>query len=187
MNRVANRSSSQPAAYFGGCQSDGSPLAGYADDFYGARYWYNDPSKIAYSCPGTGTRTVTELSAFCRTRSGTVSILLGICDDTGNLLYEGSGVASTSSGTNAWIGHTTGQFIDAGGSPVTPTLTGGSGYLLVLALQNALLSYTRIVTGVPTNATIGIVGDVTTGIPSTVSLAPGNGNTMELCVRCRVT
>lgn len=183
--QVVAGSGPQAPAYFGGCQSDGSPLAGFTNDFYVAQYWYNDPSILSYTCPGVGTRTVTELSHYCKNRGATTSIRLGIYDIAGNLLYQGDSAATISSTSNSWVGHT--SFLDSGGSPATPQLIGGTNYIIVVAMKDGGVSYTHITAGVVGNSTKGIAGDQTGGLPTTISIAPGNGNTLEMCTRCLVT
>lgn len=85
-----------------------------------------------FTCPGTGNKTLKGIYFWGKSGGGTAAnVRLAVYDNSTtvpSLIAQGSAQFSVSSTTAAWIGHT--AFVDFGGSPITPTLVGGTKYRL---------------------------------------------------------
>jgi hypothetical protein len=120
-----------PLDYFGQQAND-------SNDNSGTNYelaWYNTKT---FACPGSGSKTVEELSLNCWVISGTPKIRVGIWTTGGTLIAESNEITVTG-GSPAWQGGlSAAQIRPAGGSLGDPvTLTGGNSYLLGFAETNA--------------------------------------------------
>jgi hypothetical protein len=70
-----------------------------------------------YTCPGTGNKSLVELSAYVRSGGGTPGhVRLAIYDTSNNLIYQGNVEVTVSNTTADWIGHTgiTGVILQGG-------------------------------------------------------------------------
>jgi len=166
----------QTPAYFGHVQSDGSPPAGYTFDFYGARTWYNNTAVTTYTCPGTGSRTLEKLGLYAKTRgSPHGNVRLAVYDTSLNLICEGSAEILINSATEQWWDHV--AFTG------TPTLTGGTNYIIAASIDSSLISYAY--TSV-TNASKALSStDYTGGYPDPIGA--GSTDSIKLAVRAYVT
>lgn len=134
-----------------------------------------------FTCPGAGSRTLSELAFYCKSNGGTPGhIRVAIYDTSRNLIAEGSAELTVSSTTAGWVTHS--AFVDPAGSPSTPILTGGTDYILVFAVDS---------TDVTIYYTAGSNGDVayntndyTGGFPDT--LASGTNYNRRYPIRAGV-
>lgn len=167
------------ATYFG--LNDSSP--DNVDFLSGGQtsYW----RASGYSCPGSGSQTVKELSVYCDLQSGSVNIRLAIYSSDGSTLI-GYGTAEVATTTTAgYQGHMSESAVQAaaGGSC---TLTGGVTYRLVCAddQSSPILNY-----GYNNSVTSGVSlytsADYTSGFPASLP-SPEATCDYEWCIRCGV-
>ena len=118
------------------------------DDAQPCQYTFsNDNSNIVFTCPNSGTQDVKELGAYVyANQSG--HIRLALYDTSRNLICQGSAEMDVALITShGWQTHT--EFVDADGEPVSPTITGGTNYIIALAgdTSNAYIWCTGVTSG----------------------------------------
>lgn len=151
----------------------------------GAALWLRNSvyswTDASFTCPGTGSRSLTELALYCKSNGGTPGhILVAIYDTSLNLIAEGSTELTVSSTTAGWVTHS--AFVDPAGSPSTPSLTGGTDYVLVFTTDSTdiTLYYTNGTSGDTRYA----LTDYTAGFPDTI--ATGTSFTRRYPIRAGV-
>ena len=116
---------------------------------------------IRFQCPGTGPKTLVELSAYVKLPSGSGNLLMAIYDESSpySIVAQGSAVRSVSGTGYSWQGHT--SFT---GSTV---LTGGNYYILCVwfSSNDIVIGYHTVTSGY-INAKTGT--DYSGGFPGTV-------------------
>lgn len=156
--------------YFGRTSTPASELTGYSG------YWIRNKN-VSYTCPGSGSFNVTELSHYGRVSSGSGNIRLALYDTSHNKVCEGSAEVS-GSGTAGWQGH-------IGAANITPnptTITGGVSYDIVISTDSDTWVW-GYDSGTSGDVTYG-VADYTGGFPS--SLADSSDQSLIVGVRCGV-
>lgn len=148
-----------------------------ADTIQGATVW-----GVAFTCPGTGTRTLDSLGGFVVSPSGTpVGHRFGIYTGAGTFVAQ-TGQLSTSSTTALWV--TSSSFFDVTLSVLgTVNLTGGSQYILTAGGNSAdsTIHYKSIVSAA---TQFNGVDGYTLGFPAT--LVGGTETDQEFAVRGHV-
>jgi len=123
--------------YFGGVLNQaGDPIGSSTDTLSGYTVTV-DPTASSYAvCPGAGSQLLVELGAYVSLNVGSANIRIAIYDNatpsnliaqTGSLLFNNTSLA--------WVTGT--SFFDASFNPITPVLTGGNFYLLIVTEQSA--------------------------------------------------
>ena len=125
-----------------------------------------------YTCPGSGSKTVVELSAYVKSAGGSAgNIRIAVYDDTtpwgsGALVCQGTAEVSVSSTDAGWVGHTGSSNIEDSGSSTPCTLTGGNDYRLAITADSTDVEY-YYATGVSGATRYGST-ERTGGFPSTI-------------------
>lgn len=115
--------------YFGLCDSAGNPTGAASDNNGGSgvRVWNNNAVTV-FTCPGSGSQTVTEITSDLHLSAGSANVRCAIySNDSATLIAQGTGAVALSGAVDAWQGH-------IGQAAITPnpaTLTGGTSYVLV--------------------------------------------------------
>lgn len=162
------------AAYFGECNSSGDPTGSASNSDTSRTYG------TAYTCPGTGSRTVLELSAYMSQLAAGGNIRLGIYTANGaTLLAQGTSVANLD-GTEAWRGHMTQDALSV--NPLT--LTGGTQYLLVVTIDGSYGAATTKGRTAGANVSYRDTTDRTGGLPA--SLSAPDDSTWVYPIRCKL-
>jgi hypothetical protein len=167
------------ADYFGN-NTDGTS----SSSNWGNLAFYNVTAYIAYTCPGSGSRNLTELGVRCSIASGSGNVRVAIYDadpdGAGSLIAQGSAEINVSSNTDAWYTHT--SFVDGSGDPVSPALTGGVNYTLVVSGDTRALSwrYDSVTSGYARFSST----DYTGGFPDSIS--GWSNSSGKICVRAGV-
>ena len=115
--------------FFGLCDSAGNPTGAASDNNGGGgvSVWNNTAVKT-FTCPGSGSRTVTEISADVHLSAGTANIRCAIYSNDGStLIAQGTAAVALAGAVDAWQGHLTQGTI----TPNPATLTGGTSYVLI--------------------------------------------------------
>ena len=158
--------------YFGN-NTDGTTSTSITD-----RIYWNNAELSGFTCPGSGSQSVLELGVRC-SASGAANIRLAIYSTAGNLLMQGNAEMAAPD-TAGWISHT--SFVDYAGDPIiSPTLTGGTNYILALTTDDEIA--VRRDAGV-TGDWHWYSGDETGGFAATLHSA--NDTSGLYCVRCGV-
>jgi hypothetical protein len=99
--------------------------------FYGDMDTYRNKA-TNYTCPGSGNMTLVSLGAYCKKDTGAAgNVRVAIYNTSLDLIAQGSAEISVTSTSASWIEHT--SFTDSAGTPVSPVLTGGTNYILIIA------------------------------------------------------
>ena len=173
----------QTAAFFGNT-STSAPAANAIDN----AYWLT----AGYACPGTGSRTLNELSVYAIAKNGSANaaIRLGLFTTAGALVAQGSASVQVTNTSDGWVGHIgTSNLKPAGGNAGDPvTLTGGTSYLIVISEEAGASPWDEAKFGYETTANLGSQinggGDKTAGYDSTISA--GNSTNSVFHVRAGV-
>ncbi len=127
----------------------------------------------AVTCPGSGSQTVKELSAYVRFTSGNQR--LALYDTSGNLICQGTGEIAISN-TAGWQGHLTQASI----TPNPTTITGGASYKIATTVDvTGVVAYYVAGSGQDYAAV-----DYTGGFPE--SLGAGADPMIVFAIRCGV-
>jgi hypothetical protein len=132
-----------------------------------------------FTCPGSGSQTVKELSAYVKSLGGTPgNIRVVVYSAAHSKICEGSAQVSVNSTTAGWRGH----LDQASISPNPATLVGGTQYDIGVTFDGADtdIAFTN---GSAGDYTYG-AADYTGGWPA--SLADGSSQTERVNVRCGV-
>src|SRR5258706_9798599 len=113
------------ATYFGLCDSSGNPSAAAAANSGGAETDWNGTQ--TYTCPGSGTQTIVEISADVKNVTN-YNIRLAVYDTSGTLIAQGTAAVAVTGAADSWQGH----LAQANITPNPATLTGGGNYLVVV-------------------------------------------------------
>lgn len=134
-----------------------------------------------FTCPGSGTMTIQELSAYCDLGTGTGTIRLAIYNAAGTTLIAQGTAAVTVVAGPSWQGHLT----QASMTPNPATLTGGTNYTIAISIGGGFSNKpTLYVNGGAFNAGAFETNDYTTiGFPATLSYT---NTTAVFLVRCGV-
>lgn len=158
------------ATYFGNPSGAESGYTGCGSQM---RWPHIDEATIAtmFTCPGTGAQTLVELGMKTKDANGNVRVAIYTAATPGVLIAQGSaeiaGVADT------WITHT--SFTNLAGNPVTPSLTGGTVYILAITGDGTVnFIYTTVTNGY---AFVKTTADYTGGFPENT---PTEGNSTAL-------
>lgn len=112
--------------YFGACDSSGNPTGSTSTGTGGAETDWNNST--TFTCPGSGSQTVTEITAFIK-KVGAYNFRLAIFNSAQNtLIAQGTAAVAAAGASDNWQGHTTQASI----TPNPATLTGGTSYVLVI-------------------------------------------------------
>jgi len=147
----------------------GQLTATYSTNSPGGGAWdwnYN----TTFTCPGSGSRQVEELTIYTRQTSGACNIRLAIFTTSGSLVAEGSAEVALSS-TAGWQGHIgTANLTPAGGSAGDPVyLTGGTSYKIVISRDGAIWYYSDVSLGYSDAWHYSDTTEYTGGYPSNLS------------------
>lgn len=117
--------------YFGLCDSAGNPTGSATDSSGGsAASLWNNTAVDVFTCPGSGSQTVNEITADINIASSGANVRCAIYDSTGaTLIAQGSAAIAISGTVDSWQGH-------IGQANITPnpaTLTGGTSYILIVS------------------------------------------------------
>lgn len=144
---------------------------------------------VAYTCPGSGSQNIQELSAYCMRSGGTaVNVRLGVYTTAGALVAEGTGEVAVTGSSNAWQGHMSQSAVKAAGGSSPGVLTGGTNYYLVFACDGTV-SQALLLGGAATYKYT--ASDYTGGMPSDISGSffttdAGAGSESQQTIRCGV-
>jgi hypothetical protein len=117
--------------YFGLCDSSGVATGSASDNNGGnaATVWNNTAVKV-FTCPGSGSQTINEITSDLKLISGTDNVRCAVYSSDGStLIAQGSAAVALSGASDSWQGH-------IGQANITPnpaTLTGGTSYILVVS------------------------------------------------------
>jgi hypothetical protein len=116
-----------------GLQYFGQQTGASDDDNGGADQisWYWNET---FQCPGSGDMVVKEISAYLKVNSGTPVVRLGVYDNAGNLVCEGTGTVTVTGAGYSWQGHMVATAI----TPNPAVLTGGQYYRIAIFLDGGL-------------------------------------------------
>jgi hypothetical protein len=135
-------------------------------------------SYVTYTCPGSGSMQIKELSSYCKKNSATVHNRVAIYN--GNTLVAQGSAEVTLITSAGWQGHVAGD-----GSDITPspaTLTGGATYKLTVSYDaDCQIYYGDDVTGRNRYT----FTDYTGGFPATFA-DPADDAGSEYAIRCGV-
>jgi hypothetical protein len=162
--------------YFGLCNSAGVISGDDSNDSSGATpvaFWNGTE---VWTCPGTGTQNIVELSVYGYINTGTPNIRLSIYSSDGaTKIAEGTAEVAVTGGSYSWQGHMTAA------SMGNATLVGGTSYKLVCGADNDMAMRSKSGSSGIARYTL---SDYTGGSPS--SLPAGTGNTLIQAIRCGV-
>lgn len=119
--------------FFGLCNSAGVASGSASDNNGGSgvSVW-NNQAVTAFTCPGSGSQTVTEITTDVHLSSGTANTRCAIYSNDGStLIAQGTGAVALSGSSDTWQGH-------IGQANITPnpaTLTGGTKYVLIASFS----------------------------------------------------
>jgi hypothetical protein len=166
-------------SYFGYPASGADPSTPSYDSNEGGTYWIN--KNLTFTCPGSGTQTVKELSCYCKYAvSASSSIRLAVyTSDRATLICQGSAAVLIDQAAAGWYGHLTQASI----TPNPATLTGGTAYVIAVSVDTGYcdLAYEAGNSGDEGYGTT----DYTGGFPAT-NLGAVNDYTRNFCIRCGV-
>lgn len=165
------------ATYFGLCDSAGNPSGAAAANTGGAETDWNGTQ--AYTCPGSGSQTIVEISADVKNVTN-YNIRLAIYDTAGTtLIAQGTAAVAVSGAADSWQGHLT----QANITPNPASLTGGTNYLIVVSASGDMQTNHALsgASGIGQFA----AADETAGYPA--SLPAGTGVSIVFPVRVGVS
>ena len=113
---------------------------------------------ITYACPGSGSQSLVEISAYVKDiNAGASHIRLALYDTSNSLIYQGSAEVGVTSGSYSWVGHTgiTGVI-----------LTGGTNYRIAYTQDGAVSIAYRV--GTSGDAALLLYPDYTGGFPGSI-------------------
>jgi len=114
------------AVFFGACDSAGNPTGATTGNTGGAETDWNGTQ--TFTCPGSGSQTVQEISAFVK-KNTAYNIRLAIFDSAGTtLIAQGTAAVAVSGAADNWQGH----LAQANITPNPATLTGGTNYKIAI-------------------------------------------------------
>lgn len=119
--------------YFGLCDAAGNPTGSATDSSGGgAATLWNNTAVDVFTCPGSGSQTVNEITADLNISGAGANMRCAIYDSTGTtLIAQGAAAVAISGATDSWQGH-------IGQANITPnpaTLTGGTSYILIVSVS----------------------------------------------------
>lgn len=159
------------ATFFGWNDDQTNYLEGYNG------YWIRNSTGYIFTCPGSGTQVVQEISALTAVSSGTGQFRMAIYNSSNSKVCEGTGLVSITNTTRAWNGHMSPSAI----TPNPANLTGGATYKIALYDHTSVLRiyYTSVASTITYGA-----NDYSAGFPST--LAEGTSSAERVCIRASV-
>ena len=167
--------------YFGMCNAAGTLAGDDGDDSSGGAGWIvNYPSALAYSCPGTGAKTIVELGTYIKDgpTAGTPNVRVAIYSISGDdltLICQSSTEKAVAAGYG-WITWTTGSLTG------TCALTGGTAYALMVTEDGDVTARYDNGTDYGTYDT----DDYTGGLPANETLSGHSGANLMWAIRCGV-
>jgi hypothetical protein len=119
--------------YFGLCDPSGNPSHSGEDSNSGAgfAYFFNNPTYHTFTCPGSGSMVLKELSVMMRGSSANARCAV-FSADRSTLIAQGASAVAISGSIDSWQGHLSQSAI----TPNPVSLVGGSTYVLVVAIHN---------------------------------------------------
>ena len=115
-----------PITFFGACDAAGNPTGATSSGTGGAETDWNNTT--TFTCPGSGTQQVQEISAFIK-RVTAYNFRLAIFDAAQTtLLAQGTAAVAAAGASDNWQGHLTASNI----TPNPANLTGGTTYTLAI-------------------------------------------------------
>lgn len=178
----APASTPQADAYFGNCDSNGAPLAGYYMDFYGSGTWYNSQSVLPFTCPGTGARTLTSLGILAETRGSPHANVRVALYEQGLDQYYSNSVNLVCQWSAAQLVNSTQQWWSSSSFTGTNIIYGGYNYILAFSESSALV---KIGLTTLANASRFLAPDYTSGFPDPIAAV--SGSSMRPSIRAFVT
>jgi hypothetical protein len=144
---------------------------------YGAYFFFIGNSAAAtYTCPGTGSRKVSQLLAYVKTAGS--KFRLGIYNET-TLVCEGTAAITIVSATGAWEGHATAATIkSAGGSGNDCNLTAGTGYRFGIAREPGAAH--GMIPGSTADEKYAMGTDYTGGMPAGTAASVNDSNILSV-------
>ena len=122
-------------SYFGLCDSSGNPTQSSSDSATGPASEWNNNTYLTFTCPGSGTQNILELSAMVHVGSGSPNIRLAVySSDYSTLIAQGTSEVVASGASDSWQGHMTAASVG------NATLTGGTVYILVVSFDSGNLN-----------------------------------------------
>ena len=93
---------------------------------------------VSFTCPGSGSQNIQELSVFCHANGTNAQVRLGIYNSTGTtLIAEGTSAVALTGSSLAWQGHMSQAAVKAAGGASPGVLVGGTNYILAAAFSTA--------------------------------------------------
>jgi hypothetical protein len=127
--------------YFGLCDSAGNPTGSATDSTGGgtATLWNNTAVDV-FTCPGSGSQTVNEITADLNITGAAANALCAIYSSDGaTVIAQGAAAVTIVGATDTWQGH-------VGQANITPnpaTLTGGTSYILAVTCSAGSIGTTH--------------------------------------------
>ncbi len=142
--------------------------------------WIRNKTYVTgFTCPGSGTKTVVELSAYVGWLQTTPTIRLAIYDTSHNLVCQGTSAVSMVAAS--WQGHMTASTI----TPNPCNLTGGTQYDLAYAVAGGSGDWMQYYLSAASGSdTYGTTDYATGGFPA--SLADATDAAAVVSIRCGV-
>ncbi len=112
--------------YFGLCDAAGNPTGAAAANTGGAETDWN--SNQVYTCPGSGTQVIQEISADVKNVTN-YNIRLAVYNVSGTtLIAQGTAAVAVVGASDSWQGH----LVAANITPNPANLTGGTNYIIAI-------------------------------------------------------
>jgi len=137
-------------------------------------------SNANYSCPGSGSQNIQELSIFAF-GSG-AHFRGGVYTTAGALVAEGTSSVLITGAASSWQGHMTQASVKAAGGVSPGVLTGGVSYKIAVSIDTNVISNWSKLDAVQTNYNL---TDYTAGMVANLP-APGGSVNFLYCWRCGV-
>jgi uncharacterized Zn-binding protein involved in type VI secretion len=149
--------------YFGLCNAAGVASQSHTDNSGGAYYIWNNNANFPFTCPGTGTQNIVELSAMVHIGTGTPNIRCAVYSaDYDTVIAQGTAKVAVSGSSDTWQGHMTAASVG------NASLTGGTNYVLVVGSDGDMATdHCKVSDG------IYFGGDKTGGYSGAISGSPG--------------
>jgi hypothetical protein len=145
----------------------------------------------AYTCPGSGTQAIQELSFWCSLDASSArNLRLGVYNSAGtSLIAEGTGEVAMAGGAQAWQGHMTQASVKAAGGSSPGILVGGTSYMLAVTIENGnspTLANNKYVGSLSGKVKENGSADYTAGMPSDLTALSTYNYNSEFALQCGV-
>ena len=170
--------------YFGGVSnsSTGAPLGSSTDTLSGFVIGSDATNTTYAKCPGSGTKTIVEMGAYVSYSGGSGNQVRIAIYNAGTGTGGGTNatfVAQTAlvnvPGTSLGWAEATSGFLNQSLSPITPTITGGNLYLLVITETSVGGTISFGYGTVASSNNMYLSGNYSSGFPATITLGSNDG------------